>query len=245
MNCNDIQEAVPLYLSGELDAERRARFGHHLASCRTCARELDQATAVDARVFAALDEPPPDAARVERAVARRIAAERSRKRIAMAAVAAMALLAMGGLAYRENRSRPNPKFLADAARDHRTEVMEHRPRHWRSESAEIDALAARYGLSGDRVARVVPANYRLEQAKTCGIGGHPAMHLVYSDHGRESSVYLWESQSPGGGTVAMDEGLEHLAAFHRGRFSGIVVTLSTTSECARLARFAAASLQAD
>ena len=39
MNCREIEEIAPLYLSGEMEEDRRAMFRAHLAQCRNCAAE--------------------------------------------------------------------------------------------------------------------------------------------------------------------------------------------------------------
>lgn len=50
MNCAEVLERLPLYQSGELDADRAAVLRAHLASCAACARELQQQTEFDTHV---------------------------------------------------------------------------------------------------------------------------------------------------------------------------------------------------
>src|SRR5436305_10917316 len=87
------------------------------------------------------------------------------------------------------RQQPG-KLFVDAARDHQAEVMEHRPRRWRSEPADVRILAERFGLAGDKAETLAPVGFRLLQAKTCGLEGRPALHLVYTDGSREISLYV-------------------------------------------------------
>ena len=54
MKCHEVQFLAPLYLSGELDAERRCLCDLHLSSCPACEEALEQQRACDARLVAAL-----------------------------------------------------------------------------------------------------------------------------------------------------------------------------------------------
>src|SRR5580692_7720347 len=126
MNCREIGEFGPLYLSGEMDKDQCARFEDHLAQCRSCASEVERQAALDARiqhVVAAAAELP-DAAPLQRSVRRRIAAERVHRLATVAAAVVFAAL----LGYWALRPRPVPRLFTDAALDHRLEVMEHQPR---------------------------------------------------------------------------------------------------------------------
>jgi hypothetical protein len=108
-----------------------------------------------------------------------------------------------------------PAAFHEAARDHRLEVVEHRPRRWQAKAPE--ALPA------------APANYRLEHSKICRIEGKPVLHLVYTDGSHEVSVYV----NAAAGTGDTDVDGQHVTAFHTGRMSGLVV--GTASECRQFA----------
>jgi anti-sigma factor RsiW len=231
MNCADIEEFAPLYLSGELEEGRRGPFLAHLAQCRACAAEMEQQARWDARLRQASTELP-DAAAVERSVRGRIMQQRVWR---IAAVAAVVVLA-GVLGYRVFRPEPVSRLYADAALDHRLEVMEHQPRRWRSDPAEIEKLAARYKLPD--VAALAPAGYRLEHAKICGIDGKPALHLVYTNGNREFSVYVRARTGGDGALRAVQVGTEHLAAFQTDRVEAVVATDGSSGECLEFAQVA-------
>jgi anti-sigma factor RsiW len=232
MNCADIEEFAPLYLSGELEEGRRAQFVAHLAQCRGCAVEMEQQAALDARLREAAATELPDAAAVERSVRGRILVRRVWRFAAVAAVVVLAAI----LAYRAFRPEPVSRLYADAALDHRLEVMEHQPRRWRSDPAEIEKLAARYKLPD--VAALAPAGYRLEHAKMCGIDGKPALHLVYTNGSREFSVYVRGRTAGDGALRAVKVGTEHLAAFQTDRVEAVIATDGSSGECLQFARFA-------
>ena len=175
MNCRDIEEFSPLYLSGELEEAQRSLVAAHLGECRSCAAEMNRRVGLDARLRDAVSAELPDATAIQGSVRSRIVAER---RLRFAAVAA-AVLCATVLGYWALRPEPVARLFADAALDHRLEVMEHQPRHWRSDPAEIEKLAARFELSN--MAALAPEGYRLEHAKVCGIEGKPALHLVYTN----------------------------------------------------------------
>ena len=88
MNCRDIEEFAPLYLSGEMEERQRAQFQSHLTQCRGCAAEIDRQIALDARLRQVVAELP-DATAVQRSVRGRMAREKYRRLAAVAAIAAM------------------------------------------------------------------------------------------------------------------------------------------------------------
>ena len=233
MNCRDIADLAPLHLSGELEVARRAAFDSHLSQCRSCARQMEQQVVMDARLAAALAAPLPDATALERSVRARIARERSHRWM-FAAAAALVLFA-AVLGYRALRP---PHLYADAALDHRLEVMEHQPRHWRTDPAEIQKLAAKYQLQD--ASAWAPAGYRLEHAKMCGVDGKPALHLVYTDGAREFSVYILRRTGAAPRNLhTVSIGQEHLAAFQTDRFEAVIATAESSAECLQFARIVA------
>jgi anti-sigma factor RsiW len=231
MNCRDIEEFAPLYLSGELEENQRGLFRAHLAECRNCATEMDRQIALDTNLRQSAEELP-DATAIQRSIRGRIGRERAWRFAAVAAVALFAA-ALGSWALRP--ASPG-RLYADAALDHRLEVVEHQPRHWRTDPAEIEKLAARFNLPD--VAALAPQGYRLEHAKMCGIDGKAALHLVFTNGRQDFSVYI---RTRNGGDKILREvnvGAEHLAAFQTDRLEAVVATAESSEECRQFAQFA-------
>jgi len=232
MNCRDIEEFSPLYLSGELEEGQRALFAAHLAECRSCAAEMNRRVGLDARLREAVSSELLDATAMQRSVRGRIVAKR---RLQLAAVAA-GMLCAAVLGYRTLRSQSVARLYADAALDHRLEVMEHQPRHWRSDPAEIEKLAARFELPD--VAALAPQGYRLEHAKMCGIEGEPTLHLVYTNGAHEFSVYVRGRTGSDRVLHRVRVGSEELVGFQTDRVEAVVATGGSSSECLEFARVA-------
>jgi anti-sigma factor RsiW len=230
MNCREIEEFAPLYLSGELLEDQRISFNTHLSECRSCAREMEQQAALDARVA---QTALPDSTVVERRVRGQIAAERRRRVAKLGAAVAAGILFGAVLGYRALRPE---RLYTDAALDHRLEVMEHQPRRWRSDPAEVEKLAARYQLSS--TSALAPEGYRLEHAKMCGIAGEPALHLVYTNGLQEFSVYIRRRSGAKGTLHAVRVGSEQLAVVQSDRLEAVVATAGSSGECLQFARAA-------
>lgn len=162
---------------------------------------------LDARLREAINSEAMDATSLEKAI--RAQTRRSYKGWYMAAtaIAAMVLFAIF--------MRPAPLAFHEAARDHRLEVVEHRPRRWQTKAP--DALP------------VTPANYHLEHSKLCRIGGKPVLHLVYTDGSHEVSVYV--DAAAGRGDADVDG--QHVTAFRTSHMKGLVV--GSVSECRQFA----------
>ena len=242
MNCRELRSLTPLYLSGEMDGETRGRFAAHLAACPACGREIEEQALVDERLAKALLGESPDTTRIERAVRRRIAGVQSRRRwMARGAIAASALAAITGT-YGLWRLTSAPRWYADAARDHRAEVVDRQPRRWRSGAAEIETLAEQNGLSFAQASGLAPEGYWLEHAKTCGIDGQRMLHLVFTNGTQEYSIYVGPHRSGTEGVRMARRNSEQVAGFETGRFRALVVTDGEAAECDKLARLAAERL---
>jgi anti-sigma factor RsiW len=242
MNCREIEDIAPLYLSGELSQNEQKMFEAHLSACRSCTAEIRQQVALDARIRGSFAADLPEGTALERTVRARVRRERVR-RFAIGAVAAAALLVGAVLGYRA--LRPERLYL-DAALDHRVEVMEHQQRRWRTDPADIEKAAQRYELS-DAAAlagSLAPQGYRLEHAKVCGIDGKPALHLVYTDGNHEFSVYVRHAAgiTKGNAIRTVSVGAEHLAGFRGNHLEAVIATTGTSGECLQWAKFAQAVL---
>jgi anti-sigma factor RsiW len=267
MNCNDIRELAPLYVCGELDAARAAEFDAHLKNCSSCMHEIEQQSQMDARLRRALLAEDLDVTHVNRRVRELMAAEpampsvtanagpvlvpkastASRRvwlRPAMGIAAAFVLAAAGYLLLPGKFSR----VYADAAEDHQGEVIDHSPRRWFVDPAQIAAVEKHFGLSID-IPQELAGGYHLEHAKICQLDGKLYVHAVYTDGTHEFSLFLRPRDGERlTGTVrgianrrllhASMSGEEHLASFKTSRLLAVVATNQDSSTSIADARLA-------
>jgi anti-sigma factor RsiW len=256
MTCRDIAELTPLYLSGELarglNPARFSAFRVHVATCESCARELEQQGDMDESLRNGVRAIPFESGPVEARVRSRIAAERRPRMAAWmgAAAAVAAILVMGIFGSRVLMMRPATPLCDDAADDHRTEVVDSQHRAWRTTVPEIQVLADRPGVD---VPVAAPAGYHLDRGKLCRLEGKVYLHLVYSNGAQEFSLFLRHrgAELPPGTAretangrplYTADRGHEHVAFLQTDRLTAVIVTDQSSQAALALARFAASSL---
>jgi hypothetical protein len=247
MNCGELRNLSPLYLSGELTSQQHQSCELHLQSCRECEEILEQQRTCDARLAAVLRNDVPDHSqidRVNRYVREHIAAApRSRKQrwLVPGAIAA-SLIAGIVCAYAWMTSFAVPPSYTAAAQDHWAEVVEHEPRHWRFTPAEIQILITENELSTNQVAALAPAGYWLERAKICGIAGRRTLHLVFNNGTQQYSLYVRPQRGATERVRLIRHNAEEVAGFETGHFSALIVTTGSSTQCEELARLAATRL---
>jgi anti-sigma factor RsiW len=272
MKCNDIRELAPLYVCGELDAARAAEFDAHLKTCSSCMQEIEEQARVDARLRKALLAEDLDVSRVNRRVRELMAAEplesvsaaaaspslkvmpkplpRRRWVSAAAGIAAALVLAAAGYLMLPGKFS---RVYADAAEDHQGEVIDHSPRRWFTDPAQIAAVEKYFGLSIE-VPQELAGGYHLEHAKVCQLDGKLYVHAVYTDGTHEFSLFLRprdtarvtgavEGIANGRLLHASTSGSEHLASFKTSRLLAVVATNLDSQAAIADARLASASLQ--
>jgi len=239
MNCAEIATLAPLYLSGELDAARTSAVNPHLQTCSACARDIEQQRELDALLRDALLAEESGTNVLVPDIRRRIAVAQAKRRVlTLALTAASVILLAGVLIY---RSKPIPLVFADAAQDHRREVVDRQTRKWRSSAGEIDALAQRQGLPSNAIPALAAAGYRLDRARLCRLDGSVYLHLVYTDGASEMSVFLQPRKGDPVPLRAEDLGREHVVAV-QSRSTAVVCVAEESRAALSLARSAVAAL---
>jgi anti-sigma factor RsiW len=261
MNCSDIHELAPLYVCGELDAVHSAEFDVHLKQCSSCLDEVEAQSRLDARLRQALLAEDVDVGRVNRRIRERMARETVHPGVvpvrprghrwlkAALGIAAALVLALAGYLALPGRFA---KVYADAAQDHQLEVVEHGPRHWTTDPAELAALEQRLGISLN-VPEELGGGYHLEHGKICRLDGQLYLHLVYTDGTTEFSLFLRprngerltgriSGASNGRLLRASDSGQEHLAAFLTSRLIAVIAVDKPAGESVECARVASSSM---
>jgi len=187
---------------------------------------------LDQKLRVAWTAQPLDTAGAEAGIRLAIRRESRRAQLRTLAIAATVVVAAALGALWFLRPQPEPKIFADAARDHRVEVVQGAPRHWRTADTEIDTLTARFGLTRERVAFT---GYQLTKARICLLEGQRVLHLVYSDGARDYSLYLAANATAVPNRDARD-GAQNIAGFHSTRLTGLVVGEGSPSDCRRFAQ---------
>jgi anti-sigma factor RsiW len=223
MKCAEVATLAPLYLSGELDAERSAAVAAHLQICAGCAREIEQQRDLDARVRAALLAELTDGAALQPGIRRRIKVAEAKRRVLALGLLAAGMFLTAGLLFYRFAAPPVSTLAGYAARDHRREVVEKQVKKWRSQTAEIEALADRQGISAAVIPALAAAGYRLDRARLCRLGSDIYMHLVYTDGSREMSVFLRPRHAEPVPLRAESMGAEHVVAVQSSRLTVLCV----------------------
>lgn len=261
MNCAEIARLAPLYITGELEPARAAEFDAHLKTCPACMQELERQSRLDSRLREEILGEETNAFWVDRRVRELITAEaegqllpqppRSGRpwKAAVLAIAAATILAIGG--YRA-LSTHVARVYADAAEDHRTEIVEGQPRRWLTDPAQIAALAAQQGIGSAALVSLESGPYRLVRGKICFIDHKIFLHLVYSDGSQQFSVFLRQRYAALSGNVheisngkplcTSDLDHEHVASFETGQLVALIVADQSSDSALKFARFASAVL---
>jgi anti-sigma factor RsiW len=245
MNCNDIAELSPLYLSGELDAPRAAPFAAHLKACPSCALEIERQRELDARLREGVLASEPATGALDSRIRQRISAERRSKtaRWVLAAASVAAILLIVGLGLRMLPTHEPLRVCADAARDHRNEIVLRQPRTWIRDQSGIQAIAARLSLSPSAIPSFAAAGYHLERGKLCRLDGRAFLHLVYSNGAGEFSFFVRPRDHRTSSDI-YTQGIdrEYVALVESGNLTAMVVTEQAGDAALNLARSASGAL---
>jgi anti-sigma factor RsiW len=238
MKCNEVLNLAPLYLTGELEPDRTKQIARHVDGCASCAFELSQQRAFDARVRKILLAEPVDASAVESHVRglMGVAGEKRSWRGRLFALAGFAATLVLAALYFTMRATP---MYAAAARDHRLEIVDLQPRKWVTDRASIAAIAKGQGVADFDIDALAPAGYHLSKGKLCFLGGKVFLHLVYANGGENISVFLRPADHIEAVHAETHEA-EHVAGFEDRKLSAVIVTEQSGDAALRLARSAAA-----
>lgn len=257
MNCSDIAELAPLYASGELDGARASKFAAHLHACPGCEQEIEQQRRFDSRLRESVLAESVDTSALEARVRAKIVygdvAAPPRHFWQLAIAAAVLLMVAAGVGYKALVSARVPQVFADAADDHRDEIIAKQPRRWLSDRSAIEALAARQNVPMTAIDSLESQGYHLEKAKVCELDNQRYLHLVYSSNAQEYSVFLRRADGKSVGShpkevvngrpiYESDRGNLHVASFQAPAINGLVVADSTAEAAIRAAEIASRGL---
>jgi len=154
----------------------------------------------------------------------------------------VAAMVIGFAGYRVMHPLTAPSLFIAAARDHHAEVVDRQSGDWQTERASINGLAAQQGLPAGLLGGFAPSGFRLEEGKVSLLDNLPYLHIVYTNGEHRFSVFLRQEQVPPNqdSIDTANVGPDHVAAFHHGPLSVMIVTDQPGDEASHLARFAAA-----
>jgi hypothetical protein len=239
MTCKEAVALLTLYLNQELDSARCVEMDAHLHACPSCAHELQQQQELDTRLRTAILDEPLDTHALDQRIRQHVSAGTPWRWISAAAGVAAALVVFW-IVF----ARWTPPVYAEAAEDHRREVVEQQTRHWTFENTAMDAMALGQSVSPVGIHAPETAGYRLQRLKLCRLNGSIYLHLVYSDGPQQFSLFLKHGdREPAAEPIdAGRHGAEHLAAFRTSALTAVVVSGQSGAAALRLAQIAARAL---
>lgn len=194
MRCDEAEGLLAPHISEGLDDATEREVALHLDGCAACRARLQQEYELNRLILAAVSR---GTSRVDSLVQRIETALDGMPahprlvfpgRWAILAGSAAVVLLFAVAIVRFTASDPMHLLCQDAVDDHRTEVVQHEPRHWQTGRTEITDLARRT-IPGMKLPERV-AGLPLEKGRICGLLQATALHLVYGQGSREVSVFF-------------------------------------------------------
>jgi hypothetical protein len=194
MICSQTERVTEAYLTGDID---QPAWRKHLDICPECSAKLKNESDFDHLIRRAVTSERLQTRQLEahvRAAMRESVTPIHRPvlvswRYGIAAAVALFFVVIATVGYAKGRIERTAVCI-DAADDHQEEVVAKSPRKWRTESADVQALAQRIVGDPSVPERIVPAGYHLVGARVCLLHGKRYMHLDYSDGSNEISLFV-------------------------------------------------------
>ncbi|HKT52393.1 MAG TPA: zf-HC2 domain-containing protein [Candidatus Angelobacter sp.] len=234
MNCDQIHETTPLYLTGELQGEALKEFSEHIAECGACAGNIESDRQIDDALRSALGDEMPNASAVVVRVRKQIDSHVpwwhaphlgwAKIGLAFAACLVLALASLGWLStYRHQRA-----MAMAAADDHFNDLVLLRHSDWLVKPADMAALIQQQFPEHAGLLRLItPERSSLEKVRLCRLKQATYAHIVFKTGEVETSVFLIGNPQRTSGYQAADlRNVGHdleVSGFSASDLSGIVV----------------------
>lgn len=195
MNCESVQDLLPLYISGELTGEELAAVQHHVEACEACTQSLSADRQLDDVLRTAMLEHSPDVSAVLQRVHgnmatsgwKRILHVRSLRFGALAAM--VVLVAVLGVSSFRARQVQRTMALA-AANDHYSDLVLLRHPDWAYQPQDVARFMLKEFPRQDLLAAITPRDAVFEKVRLCNLGGTQYAHFVFKTGPTETSVFL-------------------------------------------------------
>lgn len=195
MNCESVQDLLPLYLSGELTGEGLASVQNHVKACGACAQSLSADRQLDDVLRTAMLEHSPDVSAVLQRVHGEMAASGWKRMLHVrslrfAALAAMVVLVavLGVSSFRAHQVQRT--IALAAADDHYSDLVLLRHPDWASQPEDVARFMLEEFPRQDLLAEITPKDAVFEKVRLCNLGGTQYAHFVFRTGPTETSVFL-------------------------------------------------------
>ena len=197
MNCDSVQELLPLYLSGELTGEGLAAVQHHIEACAACTQALSADRQLDDMLRSAMLEHSPDVSAVLQRVHGEMATAASGwkrmlrgRSLRFALLAAMVVLAavLGVSGFRAHQAQR--AMAIAAADDHYSDLVLLRHPDWAHQPQDVARFMLKEFSRQDLLAAITPRDAVFEKVRLCNLGGTQYAHFVFKTGPTETSVFL-------------------------------------------------------
>ncbi len=195
MNCESVQDLLPLYLSGELTGEGLAAVQHHIKACEACAQSVSADRQLDDVLRTAMLEHSPDVSAVLQRVHGNMATSGWKRilhvrSLRFGALAAMVIL-VAVLGVSSFRARQVQRTMAlAAANDHYSDLVLLRHPDWAYKPADVARFMLEEFSRQDLLVAITPQGAVFEKVRLCNLGGTQYAHFVFRTGPTETSVFL-------------------------------------------------------
>jgi len=195
MNCESVQEMLPLYASGELTGEALAAVQLHIHACESCRQALSADRELDDALRTAMLEATPDVSTVLQRVHARMEPAGWKRMLhlpsfrAVPLVATIVLVAVFGLSMFFARQGQRTAAL-DAANDHYSDLVLLRHPDWASQPQDVARFMQEQFPQQDLLGVITPKGASFEKVRMCNLGGTQYAHFVFRSGSAETSVFL-------------------------------------------------------
>ena len=196
MRCSEVEQKAAMYFSHELESGESTDFLTHLKLCASCAEAVEKQGELDNLVRSSILDQRLETRSLEMRILEGIekapAIERwiwLRRNIRVVALAAGVLFVLGLLSLLPIQ-RVNLALYADAAVDHRVEVVNKAVIRWTSNPEDLSRMSMRVAGEVVRPQALSPDAYHFSRARVCSLQGKRYLHLVYTDGIHELSLFV-------------------------------------------------------
>lgn len=202
MNCESVQDLLPLYLSGELTGPALGAVQRHIDSCELCSQALSADRELDDTLRTAMLENSPDVSVVlDRIHAGMTAAGWKRMlhvgwvRVSVLAATSV-VIAVLAVSIFHARQVQRSMALA-AATDHYSDLVLLRHPDWAYRTQDVARFMREQFPQQDLLAVITPKGASFEKVRLCNLGGTQYAHFVFRTGATETSVFLLPNDRTG------------------------------------------------